>query len=370
MKNFKNGVATVSLLVVAAVVLVAAIGAGVFYYSKNNGVSKSAQLGTSTMVATSTQVAFDDSDLKVSFVRVPASENSLAGWNQIKSDAISKSDNDFLTKYFTSFDPANLPAFGDGTRIINNYQNKKLLKIFDAQSNYAYQCSLTMGDVCNSFNIIRSTAKLAALSAVVSFEQKKYADATAEAQKVVMTGQKMTAHADDVITLLIGWMIQKSGYAILNEVQSKQHGVSMAPEEKARLIANLREENKNVFKIMYSGEAETIDYITSPANKPAYVLSLDEGLIATYRKGAASSLSAWNPQETKKYFYDSYKITLSNLDKPCGSELATSTLDIGFSPANTSDENYVGKVLYTTTYAGLDGVQKKRCEIESLIQSL
>ena len=111
-------------------------------------------------------------------------------------------------------------------------------------------------------------------------------------------------------------------------------------------------------------------------NNPSFPQSAED--IATadeYRKSIA--LGSFNLEETKKYFYDSYKIQIANVDLACGSTMVNAPYDFS-SEVNTatttsnqsSVENYVGKILYWTTYPSLDDLNMKRCELEALINSL
>lgn len=114
-----------------------------------------------------------------------------------------------------------------------------------------------------------------------------------------------------------------------------------------------------------------IDYIVSPNNKPTKTLSTDdENFVNQIRQEAAASSTAWNPTETKKYFYDSYKIAISNVDLACGVDPVNSKMKFDLSLENSQTENYIGKTIYSSSYPTLDSSNKKRCSIENLIQNL
>ena len=119
----------------------------------------------------------------------------------------------------------------------------------------------------------------------------------------------------------------------------------------------------------YTRISDGIDYITSPDKKPLNQVTTadDEEYISEYRKAIAENPSAWNPIETKKYFYDSYKIMISSVDLPCGANLPESKIETGFNLNDEKTENYIGKTMYSTAYAEIDGLNTKRCEVESAI---
>ncbi len=374
MKNSQKGFVVPLLIVIAVLV----IGGGVYYFTKKapasqvNNIQSSIpdQSGITNTNNVSSSPISTDSDLKISYVKIPASNNSASTWNSISATAIAKSDLDFLGKYFGSYSSTNLPPLSQSTALLAKYQS--LLATFDSAIQKQYQCSIDMGESC-LLNSVRYTSQVAALRAVVSMEQKKLTDAQKEAEGVVSAGKQVTANADDVIPLLVGWLSQKLGYGILNTIHQNQGGTYLAADKKAQLIATLRQEHKTVLKFMYTRYAELVDYITSPSNKPAdkALASDEEDQVNTYRKEATASSNAWNPTETKKYFYDSYKIAISNVDLPCGSTPANSIIG-NFSAKNTTvqDENYAGKKIYSTLYPSLDNLSVKRCDVENLISSL
>jgi len=213
---------------------------------------------------------------------------------------------------------------------------------------------------------------LAGVRALVSFGQNKTTDAQKTASVLVSLGKNITANADTEITLLVGWVAQKTGYSVLSIVNSKNKTPLYSETEKNALITQLRNEHKKVFQFGYTRMAEGIDFMTSPEKRPANQATSAEyeEYVNEYRKAIAENPGAWNPTETKKYFYDSYKIMISNVDLPCGANLPESKIETGFNPNDQKTENYIGKTLYSTAYAGLNTLSTKRCEVETAIQNL
>ncbi len=367
MKNQK-GFSVVSLVVVVAVV---AIGVGAYFYLRTI-VQENHMKVTSTLPVTNdsknttqTTSTFNDSDMRISASRIPASKNSAPIFNDANSDITSKADLDFLTKSFTNFSPKSLPPVAESQKILTTYS--KLLTIFDENAYRQYQCLPTLGDAC-PLQPVRHIGNLASLRATTLLEQNKLTQAQISASSVVALGKNITADADGIITLLVGWSLQNQGYTILGMIKPK---TTISEADKKVLISNLRKEHKNALRYMYTETAQAMDYITSAANKPSRpYIDNEEEEIATYRKEAAASKTAWNPNETKKYFYDSYKIAVSNVDLVCGATPANSRIDIHFNPEDKQTENYVGKTLYAGMYASFDTITQKRCAIESLIQAL
>jgi hypothetical protein len=245
-----------------------------------------------------------------------------------------------------------------------------LLTTFDENATKPYLCNLGKGESC-FLSSVRDMAYLAGVKALVLFEQNKVADAQKIASNLVNLGKNVTANADAEITLLVGWDAQKTGYSVLSIVNSKNKKPLFSEAEKSALITQLRNEQKKVFRYGYTRMAEGIDYMTSLDTKPVnQVMSMDdEAMMAGYRKAIAEDPNAWNPIETKKYVYDSYKIMISNIDLPCGANLPGSKIETGFNPEDQKTENYIGKTMYSTGYAGLDAFSAKRCEVEMAIQN-
>ncbi len=342
-----------------------------YFYSKIGSPQNPAMELSQTAVATTSDM-FASLNPTVPYKKLSPEENSLTVWSQVKSNTVSKSDQDFLGKYIGTYSSTTTVPLSASLALLGSPQNKQLLDTYNAHSHDAYQCSMRMGDVCASLNTIREASKLAALSAITLLQQKKYSAAQSEAENIISTGKQMTAHADDLIPLLLGWEQQKLGYSILNAMGSKINAAAYTADAKAQLIADLRQEQKNVLQFMYTSQIEFIDYVTSSKNKPVNsVLNADEeDILNVYRKGAAASPGSWNPTETKRYFYSSIKVALANVDFPCGSVPADSKVEVGFDPKNTHDENYVGKTMYSSMYASFDTVSVKRCEIEARINAI
>jgi hypothetical protein len=346
-------------------ILALLIAGGVYVYLQRQAATDllGDVLGDKASRAVAQSAVFDDADLELSVARIPDATNSLSVFNGIKQNAILKVDQDFLNKYLRTYSSKDMPPVAESAKVLAAYPD--LLSLFDAQANKPYQCLFNLGDSC-LLNEVRGVANLGALRALVLFQQGKIDAAKDSATKVVSLGQGMTAHANSPVTLLVGWSMQNLGYSILETIGSKG---AMSLDVRAKLIENLRTEQRNVLRYVYTDTAEEVDYITSPENKPSRSLGPDEeDVINTYREGAAASPSAWNPVETKRYFYDSYKTMLSNVDLACGATSTESGIDLKFDPNDTKVENYVGKTLYTTAYASFDSLNAKRCAIESLIQ--
>ena len=367
MKNSQKGFVVPLLIVIVVLV----IGGGVYYFSRKVSTYpiNKIQSSVSDQTGITNSSLPTDNDLKVSHTRIPESNNSASTWNSISATTIVKSDRDFLSKYLGNYSSKNLPPLGQSISMTTKYQN--LLNIFDSVAQKEYQCSIALGEIC-PLGTIRDVSELAALRATVLLQQQKLSDAKSTAENVVLVGKQITANADDIIYLLVGWASQKLGYGILNTIHQKQGGTYLTSDAKEKLVSILRQEHKKVLQFMYTGYANMVNYISSPNNKPAdMVLDPDgEEQIGTYRKEIAKSPNALNPTKTKKFFYDSFKIAIANVTLPCGTTSASSTINVGFNIENTQDENYIGKKIYTTLYPASDSLSQKRCEVENLIQSL
>lgn len=357
-----------SIIIILIIVIILIAGGWYLYSSSQEKLATTNTPISQVLNDTQNPIVPSDADLRIPYVPISSSNNSAQTFNAVKTDSITKADSDFLSKYFGSFSSKNLPPVAQSQKILTTHAD--LLKIFDANANKPYQCSIAMGESC-FLQPVRNIVSLAALRAVTSFQQNKSTEAQTTASNIIGLGKSITANLDDTITLLMGWTTQKLGYSILLMVHPKNTSPQFSDSEKTNLIATLQQEQKKSIQYGYTRSIEIIDYITSPNNKPSIVVDADgEDLVKIYRDGIVASPSAWNPTETKKYFYDSYKIALSNIDLPCGTTPQKSTQDLNFDPNNQQIENFMGKTLYTTTYASLDTLSTKRCEIESLIHNL
>jgi hypothetical protein len=351
-----------SALILGIILIVVVAGGLYFYFHK-----------TSSLVSvkdSTSPVTFNDADLKISYTSSPSiSDNSAPAFNAISGNSVAPADTTILTQYIASSTPTNLPPVTQANKIISKYQ--PLLKIFDENATKPYQCNLGKGESCY-LNSVRGMTYLAGVRALISFEQNKISDAQTTAKNLVSLGKNITAQADAEITLLVGWVAQKTGYTVLSIVNSKNKAPTYTETEKDTLIAQLRSEHKKVLQYSYTRMAEGIDFITSPDKRPVNQATSaeDEEHVNKYRKAIAENPAAWNPIETKKYFYDSYKIMISNVDLPCGANLPESKIETGFNPDDQKAENYIGKTLYSTAYSGLNTMNAKRCEVESAIQNL
>lgn len=352
-----------TVIFVIAILLVILIAGGLYLFSQKKTSSSSIKDSTNPIV-------FDDSDLKISYAGIPSiSENSAPVFRVLGPNSATPADTAILTKYIASSTPTNLPPIAQANKIISAYP--ALLKVFDENSTKPYQCYLGKGESC-PLSIVRSMTYLAGVRALVSFEQNKIADAQKTAMNIASLGKNITANADAEITLLVGWIAQKTGYSILSIINSKNKAQIYSETEKNALITQLRNEQKKVSQYSYTRTAEGIDYINSPEKKPAShtIPAYNESFIDEYRKAISANPKSWNPTETKRYFYDSYKIMIANIDLPCGANLPKSVINIGFDPKDQNTENYIGKTIYSTGYADLNSLSSIRCEVESAIKNL
>ncbi len=314
------------------------IGAGAGWYFFQNKSTPIVQ--NEVPFTTSEPIVEDFNALKTTYTIVPAEENSAGIFNAIPKDAIAKSGKNVLA------------SFEKGV-------NKKY-----------YQCSLAAEEDCH-LNTLRDVANLAATNSIQLYKDGKAGEARTYAQKIVKLGQMITASTDDVIELLIGWLVQKTGYYTLTQIKPT---IAISTNDKALLINNLREEQKKALKVIYTRTIESIDYITDSNKKPSLALSkTQEEVVKSYRD--IKTGFNWHPDETKKWYYDSAKIELANVDLACGSDYKNSVIDIKFNPDAPdaelkNQENYIGKIMYSLTSVSLSAVNVKRCDIEALINTL
>ncbi|MCX6716840.1 MAG: hypothetical protein NTV72_02875 [Candidatus Taylorbacteria bacterium] len=355
MKNRKG----FSLPLLLIVVLLVILSVGVFFFFRNS---------QKNMVWNEPNF-FDSEFLGVSYIKIADSGNSAPLWSKVFGSEISKTDKEFLNKYLANFSIKNLPPVSQSNDLIKKYKN--LLNVFDsAKVLNSYQCSYQMGEVCN-FSVIMDASNLASLRATVFLNQNKLPEAVSEAKSIINVGESISNNGDDVINLLVGWKIQRLGYQIIKGINEKGEKTYLTTEEIGNKISDLRKSHTFVLKLMYIRNSEIIDYITSENNELSNLVLFEElkEPVSIFRKEIGSGLG-WDTGETKKYFYDSIKNEISNIEKPCGDEIKDSKIGIKLDQNNKQEENYVGKELYIVTYAPLGSSNVKRCEVESLINSL
>lgn len=317
-----------------------------------------------------------DSDLIVKWEKIPDGQNSASAINAA-GGVISKADSDFLSKYFgKGYDVNNLPPLAEATSVAAR-NVKTLQAFFTASTTPFFQCSVMMTPERCNFQPVINIGRFLLLRSYVLEKAGKMPEALSITSSLVGLGRKITKEADDVVSVRVGWSLQKDGYqraTLLNPKLSTPFGISA--EEKTNHANALRDEHKNVFRIAYTREAEFLEYLADKNKVPSFPQTADD--IATadeYRKSIA--LGKFNLEETKKYFYDSYKTQIANVDVACGGPLARAPYDfkaevnMATTTSNQSSiENYVGKILYWTTYTSFDSLNTKRCEVETLINKL
>lgn len=362
------------VLAIAIVFIVACAAAGGFYlWNKSSSAVSEKSATENTRISIEDRAAAENNALAAdvyvpqAYVRIPDANNSAVIFRTVASSTFTKIDRDFLN----AFSATNTPPVNESRIIVAKYKN--ILAAFEAGvSKGSFQCSLLRGDSC-PLNIVRDAAKIALINAFVLSADGKNEEALAYASKVSRLGQQVLEYSDEMIAFLVGGVIEKMSYQTeltLRSKMGKSAPASITAANKALLIAALRKQHKNVISREYAVRLEQIDYVTDPSKKPSYPLtSEDEEYFGEYRK--VSNATTWKPEQVKKWFEDSYKISLSNVDLPCGSKVAHSTIDIGFNPAMSEhSDNYVGKTFYSTLYASLENVNAKRCEVENAITKL
>lgn len=352
---------------IAIVILVLLGGAGWWFLKNRPSPNTQNQNLSSNIEIPATQTENFD-DLKVTYEIVPVEENSVVIFNTISKDAISKEDSDFLYESFKDYPPISSIPLANSKKIVSKYKN--VLATFEAGVDKKYyQCFIMIKENCQ-LQVLRNISKLVALNSIILFKDGKVIDAQDYAKKIIKLGQMLTASNEDIITILVGWELQRMGYHTLSQIQST---TPLSTNDKNILINNLREEHKKLFKFIFLDRIEAIDYITDINKKPSRTLDEDEeDMLNNYRTVANST--TWKPDVVKKWFYDSLKTELLNIDLPCDSELVKSgKIDIGFDPENPmpeKTENFAGKAFYSMVYSSLSSANTKRCEVEKLINAL
>lgn len=345
MKNQK-GSALVWVIVIVIILIV--VGFLFLRFSKNSD--------TQTAAPAEKVVVFDDSDVKVSPSVIAPGANSLDAFMTLGKNPITAVENVFLSQYIGTT-TSKLPPVAPSQKILVAHAD--MLKVFDENADKEYACLFAEGVVC-PLSQIRDVGRLAALRSLVQMQQGKSAQAQAGGWNIVKFGQHVGKNPDSVITLLISWVLQSMGYDTVLATNPKGKFTDAARLE---LITTMKDGQKTALKSDYQHFVRMIDYITNPSSVQ---LPPDQKEIAdVYLKEAGSSATAWNGPETKKYFYDSLKIQLSNIDKGCGVALIDSKADTHFDSASTdkSVENYVGKTLYNQGNVSLNSLNERRCTL-------
>ncbi|KKU67670.1 MAG: hypothetical protein UX89_C0013G0006 [Parcubacteria group bacterium GW2011_GWA2_47_16] len=315
-------------------------------------------------------------DLLTAWTKIPDEQNSAAAISAAGA-LITKADSDILNKYFgKGYDVKNFPPIATANAVAG--RNVKTLQAFSAAlAAPSYQCSILMTPQQCNYQPVRNIGRLLLLRSYVLEKAGKMLEALSIASNIVDIGKKISAEADDAVPILIGWNLQKDGYQRISSLNPKLSApFVISADEKPSLVSVLRDEHKNVFKIAYTRQAEFLEYLTDKNKVPSFPLNAEELAVAEeYRKSI--TLGKFNLEETKKYFYDSYKTQIGNVDLACGSLMAKAPYDFSAevntattTSNQTSIENYVGKILYWTTYTSFDSLNAKRCEVETLINKL
>ena len=310
----------------------------------------------------------DDSSIKIIYTPLPStSENSAQAFAAVKKN-LSQADLSRTYGLVASSTPTKLPPLKEAKALLASYSDT--LKVYDANATKSYECStLNSGTFC-PLGVLRDAGYLAALRPLVYLQENKPADAQKKAQEVAAFGRTISANSTDLLTLLIGWVVQKVGYTSLSVVNTKIKAPALSEEEKQGLIKKMRDEHKVVLRHVYTNGVLGIDLIASDAQIAANIDESEKEAIMNYRKARTQNPLAWNTNETKKYFFESSQKMIANVDAACGAQLVLSTLDLGYDPKDTAAPNYIGKTLYSAGFANFDSLNERRCEIEALINKL
>ncbi|GEM_PF-3403196 len=315
-------------------------------------------------------------DLLMNWTKIPDDQNSAVDISAA-SALITQADKDFLSKFFgKGYDVKNLPTPSAATAVAA--RNVKTLQAFSTTSAMPlYQCSAVMTPEQCNFEPLRDIGRFLLLRSYVLQNAFKIPEALSIATNLADLGRKVTAGADEVVPLLVGWELQKNGYQRIAGLNTKTSAPVVLPaDEKANRVNVLRDEQRKVFRLMYTRQAEGLEYLADENKVPSFPQSAkDISAADEYRKSIA--LGKFNLEETKRYFYDSYKIQIANVGVACGGQLAKPPYDFSAevhtatsTGSQSSIENYVGKILYWTTYTSFDSLNAKRCEVEDIINKL
>ncbi len=341
-KNQKSSIGIIIIVIVIVMV-------SVFVYSQNKS------------------SIWTESNMRISLIHAASTNNSPVAFSTPKKATIEDTDNEFMGKYFEVYSSKNLPPIDQSQKILSKYS--EMLAAFDDNFDKSFECYV-LGSPCPLTNAHHAMA-LGGLRALVSFQENKIDEAQTQAENITMFGKNITAGADEIMNLLVGWSVQKLGYDIQSTIHEKTKVSKISDDQKKKLISNLRTEQKNVLRYIYTTFVEAVDYTDSKEKKPSIQISVDdEKGIAEYRAAIKAMPSSWNAVETKKYFSDSFSIALSNVDLACGDKPKVSQKNLNFNPQDQKAENFLGKTLYSTVYSSFDGMSEKRCEVESLIKGL
>ncbi|MSR78628.1 MAG: hypothetical protein EXS59_00575 [Candidatus Taylorbacteria bacterium] len=366
---------------IIALFLVAA-GVAVWFYSnkvKTPVVSTESQAvpaSIAPVVAPSIPVLPFDSDLSVVWTKVYDEQNSASAIISA-GQTISKDDAAFLSRYFgKGYEVKGLPVVASANTIAS--RNTNTLKAFDQSSTTPYfQCSAIMTPEQCNLSPVQTVGQLLLLRSYVLEKANKSQEALPVTLSEIELGKKVMEKADDAVLYAVSLSLSKGGYERLIELNKKlTTSVKLSPDEKTSRINMIRESEKSMLRFMYTRKAEGLEYIADKNKTPSYPQTPNDIIAAEdYRKSVTPESFSLN--ESKKYFYDSYKTSIENVDVACGGAMKPMPYNFGpelvnanASTTQSAIPNYVGKVLYWTTFASFDGLNTKRCEVESLINKI
>ncbi|MCR4311080.1 MAG: hypothetical protein NUV54_00710, partial [Candidatus Taylorbacteria bacterium] len=219
-----------------------------------------------------------DADMTLSWVQVPDEQNSAHLVVSVGSTTNS-ADKQFLAQYFSKgYDVQHIPAVASASEVASRY-SEAVRSVQEATTPF-FQCSVTMAqEQCNYANV-RAVGQLFSLQAYALDLAGKIDDAFSAGESLVHLGQQVTANADDVINLLLGFELQQNGYqdtVVLNTKTQEPHNLTV--EDKVGRVVALRANHKNVLKILYSRSAEMVDYLTDSNRGLSFPLTAEDPLM-------------------------------------------------------------------------------------------
>lgn len=342
-KGFSIGIA-----ILLGSVAVLALSGGLFWTTHKKP-SESGINSTSTVVTEQNQQAlaisqydsepFDDSDLKVAFGTPRNFSNDCYGLGQISTTSVSE-----YAKYLPSKE--------------NNAMARNAVKQYAREiDQFLASASATSPDSCLS----RTLVSLSVMKGSILAIDKQKADAQKVFKNILSIAQQMQQKPGSTVDYLLAQSIKTRAIDVL--VALKQQKIIDPRDYRTivRAYADNKEGEKAAIRGEYSKNAQFIDDMVNKNYAPYsknfskdYFLSLDK----------ARSDHAFQPNNTKKLFYQLAKAEMANVERPCGTVFTSNLEQFAIDPNNTTIENYIGKIIYSTQAIEITGGDKSRCALE------
>jgi hypothetical protein len=288
----------------------------------------------------------DDSDLRLSNIVVPASENAYFDFTDVAKN-IETNNAKAVESYIKASTKTKFqdPAWADHSKVDYNTKVGSISSI------------RTMG---NQF--IAESKALASAGRIDEAVDKDFV--------VVRVGQLLNSSEDNLITWLVGAAIENMGLSEIARIKPdyKLPSSLLTNQSKKGLEQALKAEYMSMAKMLTSKDLLLSTLGETSINDPEQKVSLP------FSVRLFNSNYYYKPHKTSNSMADGFRMLVRNVQAACGSQLETlvkeNTKQSTFPHAVEMTENGLGKSIVNITPSSFGTITEKQCNLEALRNKL